>query len=218
MRRCRGLPRGLPFGWRPDLGRCYAASMSNPGLDADSPPSLPAIETRGLTKHFGRRGEIIALADLNLTVSQGVMFGFLGPNGAGKTTAIRLLLGFIRPTSGAATIFGHNTWREGVRARRDLGYLVAPEAFYPDMSGTAQLDYLARLSGRPPVLRERVRTALELGSDALERRIGSYSKGMRQKLALIAAFQHDPSLMILDEPTDGLDPLIQRSFEEFLGE
>jgi len=192
--------------------------MSNPGPRPAFPPAHAAIEIRGLTKRYGRRGEIAALTDLSLTVAPGAMFGFLGPNGAGKTTAIRLLLGFIRPTAGSTAIFGRDTWREGVQARSDLGFLVAPEAFYPDMSGVAQLDYLARLSGRPPVLRERIRESLELSSEALGRKLGSYSKGMRQKLALIAAFQHDPALMILDEPTDGLDPLIQRSFEEFLGE
>ena len=181
-----------------------------------SPPVADApIATQGLTKRYG---EIAALTDLSLTVPSGRIYGFLGPNGAGKTTAIRLLLGFVRPTSGDARIRGHDCWRDGRAARRDLGFLVVPDAFYPDMSGTPQLDYLARLSARPPVLRERVRDALELGNDALARRIGSYSKGMRQKLALIAAFQHDPSLLILDEPTDGLDPLIQRSFEDLLRE
>ncbi len=187
-------------------------------LPPASPDSGHAIETHGLTKRYGRHGEIAALTDLDLAVSPGAIFGFLGPNGAGKTTAIRILLGFIRPSGGQARIFGRDTWRDGVRARRDLGFLVTPDAFYPDMSGIAQLDYLARLSGQPPVLREHFREALELGADALERRIGSYSKGMRQKLALIAAFQHDPALLILDEPTDGLDPLIQRSFEELLRE
>jgi ABC-2 type transport system ATP-binding protein len=180
-------------------------------VQSDPPP----IVTSQLTKRYGR---IVALSDLTLTIPPGVIFGFLGPNGAGKTTAIRLLLGFVRPTAGSAAIRGHDAWRDGVAARRDLGFLVVPDAFYPDMSGQAQLDYLARLDGRPPVLRERLREALELGRDALGRRLGSYSKGMKQKLALIAACQHDPSLLILDEPTDGLDPLIQRAFEELLRE
>jgi ABC-2 type transport system ATP-binding protein len=180
-----------------------------------SPPDTPPIAAADLTKRYG---QIAALSDLTLTVPPGVIFGFLGPNGAGKTTAIRLLLGFVRPTAGRAAIRGHDAWHDGVAARRDLGFLVVPDAFYPDMSGEAQLDYLARLDGRPPVLRERLRDALELGRDALGRRLGSYSKGMKQKLALIAACQHDPSLLILDEPTDGLDPLIQRAFEEVLRE
>ena len=173
----------------------------------------PVIITSGLTKRYGR---IRALSNLNLSVPPGVIYGFLGPNGAGKTTAIRLLMGFIRPTSGTAMMAGHDTWRDGVAARRDLGYLVEADALYPDMSGRDQLDYAATISGREPVLRRRVLDALELSNDALGRRLGSYSKGMRQKLALTAALQHDPALLILDEPTDGLDPLIQHAFEELL--
>lgn len=173
------------------------------------------IVTSSLTKRYGR---IPALTNLNLAVPPGVIYGFLGPNGAGKTTAIRLLMGFIRPTSGRATMAGHDTWRDGVAARRDLGYLVEADALYPDMSGRDQLDYAATISGRAPVLRRRVLDALELSDDALGRRLGSYSKGMRQKLALTAALQHDPALLILDEPTDGLDPLIQHAFEELLVE
>src|SRR5690348_4819591 len=115
--------------------------------------SADAIAARCLSKRYG---SVSALADLDLTVPRGVIFGFLGPNGAGKTTTIRLLMGFIRATSGGATIFGHDVWRDGVAARRDVGYLVPAEALYPDLSGTAQLDYTARLSGRPPVLRDRL--------------------------------------------------------------
>ncbi len=175
----------------------------------------PVVETVGLSKRYGG---FAALTDLDLAVAPGQIYGFLGPNGAGKTTAIRILLGFARATSGRARLQGHDCWRDGVAARRDLGYLVAPDALYPDMTGTAQLDYAAKLSRRPPVLRDRFLDALELPRSVLGRRLGTYSKGMRQKLALVAAFQHDPALLILDEPTDGLDPLIQRAFEELLGE
>ncbi len=101
-------------------------------------------------------------------------------------------------------------------ARRALGYLVAGDALYPDMTGQSMLDYAADLSARPPVLRRNVLDALELSQAALERRLDSYSKGMRQKLALTAAIQGDPELLILDEPSDGLDPLVQRAFEEIL--
>ncbi len=173
------------------------------------------IQTRQLTKRYGT---VDALSDLDLSVPEGSVFGFLGPNGAGKTTTIRLLLGFIRPSSGAAYIHGLDTWRSGVAARRDMGYLVPPEALYLDMSGEDQLDYAARLSGRPPVLRERFLEALGLNRDALKRRLGTYSKGMRQKLALTLAAQCDPSLLIFDEPTDGLDPLVQRAFETLIRE
>jgi ABC-2 type transport system ATP-binding protein len=171
------------------------------------------ITTHDLTKRYG---PVSALEHLNLAVPRGTIYGFLGPNGAGKTTTIRLLMGFVKPTAGSARIDGHETWGDGVAARRDLGYLVPPDALYPEMSGEAQLDFATRLSGRPPTLRDHLLDTLDLDRAALKRRLGSYSKGMRQKLALIAAIQHDPSLLILDEPTDGLDPLIQRRFEELL--
>jgi ABC-2 type transport system ATP-binding protein len=103
-----------------------------------------------------------------------------------------------------------------VRARADLGFLVPADALYPDMSGAALLDYMAGLSGKPPVLRRLLLDALELGQDALNRRLNTYSKGMKQKLALTAAMQTAPALLVLDEPTDGLDPLIQRAFEQVL--
>jgi ABC-2 type transport system ATP-binding protein len=180
-------------------------------VSADS----PVIVTNGLSKRYG---SVRALSSLALSVPAGVIYGFLGPNGAGKTTAIRLLMGFIRPTAGTARIFGHDTWRDGVAARRELGFLVGAEALYPDLSGRDQLDYAAAISDKPPVLRRRLLDALELSDEALGRRLGSYSKGMRQKLALTAALQHDPALLILDEPTDGLDPLIQHAFEEVLCE
>ncbi len=174
-----------------------------------------AICATRLTKRYG---SVAALSNLSLSVPHGSIYGFLGPNGAGKTTTIRLLMGFVRPTAGSAQLFGHDTWRDGVAARRGLGYLVDAESLYPDMTGAALLDFAAALSGRPPTLRRTLLDALELSDEATGRRLGTYSKGMRQKLALTAAMQHDPALLILDEPTDGLDPLIQRAFEELLRE
>jgi ABC-2 type transport system ATP-binding protein len=179
------------------------------------PPDVPAISTSNLTKRYG---PVTALDGINLVVPRGVTYGFLGPNGAGKTTTIRLLMGFVRPTSGLARIWGHDCWHDGVRARADLGFLVPADALYPDMTGSALLDYMATLSGKPPILRRLLLDALELGQDALNRRLNTYSKGMKQKLALTAAIQPSPSLLVLDEPTDGLDPLIQRSFESVLRE
>jgi ABC-2 type transport system ATP-binding protein len=172
-----------------------------------------AIATTNLTKRYGTA---TVLDTLNLSVPTGSIYGFLGPNGAGKTTTIRLLMGFVKPSAGSAVIFGHETWRDGVAARRDLGYLVPPDSLYPEMSGLAQLDVATKLSGRAPTLRNLLLDTLELDHSVLKRRLGSYSKGMRQKLALVAAMQHDPALLILDEPTDGLDPLIQRRFEDLL--
>jgi len=175
----------------------------------------PVIQTTNLSKRYG---SVPALVDVTLAIPRGTIFGFLGPNGAGKTTAIRILMGFLKANSGSATIRGHDVWRDGVAARQDVGYLVTADALYPDMPGDDQLDYTAKLSGRPPAIRERVREALELDRASLKRRLGTYSKGMRQKLAIIAALQHDPAVLVLDEPTDGLDPLIQRNFEALLGE
>jgi ABC-2 type transport system ATP-binding protein len=190
----------------PAYGAGSAATVSIAGSPA-------AIATIGLSKRYGSIG---ALSDLTLTVPRGSIYGFLGPNGAGKTTTIRMLLGFARPTAGSARVLGHDAWSNGVAARRDLGYLVAGEALYGDMTGAALLDFAADLSGRRPSLRREVLDALELDNAALRRRLRSYSKGMRQKLALTAAIQTDPELLILDEPSDGLDPLIQRAFEEIL--
>jgi len=175
----------------------------------------PAIVTTALTKQFGATR---ALDALDLTVNAGAIFGFLGPNGAGKTTTIRLLLGFIRSTSGSASLFGHDCWNDGVNARLNIGYLVQAESFYSDRRGIEQLDLAARLSGKKPILRQPMLDALELSHADLHRRFGEYSKGMKQKLALTAAMQHDPQLLILDEPSDGLDPLIQRHFLHVLHE
>src|SRR5215213_2063537 len=176
-------------------------------------PSDVAISTTNLTKRYGA---VTALAGVDLVVPSGVTYGFLGPNGAGKTTTIRLLMGFIKATSGVARIWGHDCWHDGVQARTEVGFLVPSDALYPDMTGHALLDYMVALSGKPAVLRPLLLDALELGQDALNRRLHTYSKGMKQKLALTAAIQTNPTLLVLDEPTDGLDPLIQRSFEDVL--
>lgn len=173
----------------------------------------PAIATSGLTKSYSG---VDALSDLSLTVERGSIYGFLGPNGAGKTTTIRLLMGFIRPSSGQARMFGHDTWHDGVRARSHVGYLVQSDALFPELSGADQLDFAEKLSGKGAPLRSQLLDALELSNADLNRKLKTYSKGMRQKLALTAAAQHDPELLILDEPTDGLDPLIQRAFEAHL--
>src|SRR5215208_1996190 len=117
-------------GWSGRGRRCYADGMSDARPDAAS----AAIVTTGLTKRYG---DVAALTDLHLTVPRGTIYGFLGPNGAGKTTAIRLLLGFIRPSAGSARVLGHDAWRDGVSARADLGYLVPADALYPDMTGGA---------------------------------------------------------------------------------
>lgn len=173
------------------------------------------LEVENLTKVYG---EVRALDSVTMSVPRGAVFGFLGPNGAGKTTTIRILMGFMKPTSGKAAVLGFDAWSQGVEARARVGYLVPSHGLYPDLSGADQLDFAAKLSGGQPVWRKRMLEALELSERELRRTLHTYSRGMQQKLALIAAAQHGPELLILDEPTEGLDPLVQRNFQQLLRE
>ena len=190
---------------------------------------MDAIETVGLTKRYGhgsprlsrpgrRRSSpaVVALDELTVSVREGEIFGFLGPNGAGKSTMIRLLLGYLHPTAGRATVLGLDAVRHSVEIRRRVGYLPGGIALYDSLTGERQLDYLARLTGRPPVRRAVLVDRMELSEATLRRRVRDYSRGMRQKIGIIQALQHDPELAILDEPTEGLDPLMQRAFYEIL--
>jgi ABC-2 type transport system ATP-binding protein len=176
---------------------------------------MAVIETRGLTKRYGRE-TTPALADLELQVEPGEIFGFLGPNGAGKSTTIRLLLGFLHPTSGGATVLGQDIGTGSVEIRQRTGYLPGGIAFWDGLTGERLLDELAAMSGRAPVRREDLADRLELPIATIRRPIRDYSRGMRQKLGIIQALQHDPELAILDEPSEGLDPLMQRAFYEIL--
>lgn len=173
----------------------------------------PVIVASGLSKDFGSgRG----LFGLDLEVTRGEVFGFLGPNGAGKSTTMRLLLDLIRPTSGSARILGLDTRTESVEIRRRVGFLPGDLALYPKLTGRALLDYLARLRGD---VDRRIRESLADRFEAeLDRPIRQLSTGNRQKLGLIQAFMHEPELLILDEPIAGLDPLVQQSFHDLLGE
>ena len=175
----------------------------------------PAIETRALTKRYG---SVPALTDLDLVVRPGEIFGFLGPNGAGKSTTIRVLLGFLHPTAGGARVLGLDALDESVEIRRRIGYLPGGIAIYDSLSGAAALEYLSDLQGRPPVRREELCERLEMPASVLRRRVRDYSRGMRQKMGVIQALQHDPELAILDEPTEGLDPLMQQAFYGILAD
>ena len=187
---------------------------------------MDAIATDGLTKHFGPRWPslrrrpgpppIRALDDLTITVQAGEIFGFLGPNGAGKSTAIRLLLGFLHPTAGTARVFGLDVSTAGARLRGRVGYLPGGIALYDSLTGTQLLDYLAGFYVRPPILRADLVERLELSARDLGRPIRDYSRCMRQKIGIVQALQHDPELSILDEPSEGLDPLMQRAFYAIL--
>jgi ABC-2 type transport system ATP-binding protein len=168
---------------------------------------VDAIQTTGLSKNYG---DTVALDGLDLEVHAGEVFGFLGPNGAGKTTTIRLLLDILRPTAGSATVLGLDPRADGIELRKRIGYL--PGDFVVDgrQSPREFLTYLANL--RSGVSTGSIESLAErLGLD-LDNRIGSLSKGNRQKVGLTQAFMHRPELLILDEPTSGLDPLVAREF------
>ena len=166
------------------------------------------VYARGLTRRFG---DVMALHELDLEVWPGEVFGFLGPNGAGKTTAIKLLLGLLRPSAGEVCLFGEPLEDAPSRLLRKVGAVVEAPAFYPFLSGRDNLDLLRRMGGLAPA---RVDEVLELSGmqEASARRFGSYSVGMKQRLGLAAALLRDPELLILDEPTTGLDPDGQKAF------
>jgi ABC-2 type transport system ATP-binding protein len=169
----------------------------------------PAISTSRLTKYYGA---VHALEDLTLEVRRGEIFGFLGPNGAGKSTTIRTLLGFLHPTAGSASVLGLDIIRESVEIRRLTGYLPGGIALWDSLTGAELLDYVADLQGRKPFRRGELCERLQLSASVLKRRVRDYSRGMRQKIGVVQALQHDPELAILDEPSEGLDPLMQQAF------
>jgi ABC-2 type transport system ATP-binding protein len=173
-----------------------------------------AIETHGLTKTYA--GDVRAVAGLDLRVEPGEVFGYLGPNGAGKSTTIRMLLDLVRPTAGNALVLGLDTRRNGVEARRQLGYLPGDLRLNDRMIAREQLDSLARLRGSVDAgLRDRL---CERFGVVLDRPIRQLSKGNRQKVGVVQAFMHRPQLVILDEPTSGLDPLLQAEFRSLVRE
>lgn len=169
--------------------------------------SAPAIRVAGLTKYYGKHA---ALTDLNLEVAQGEVFGFLGPNGAGKSTTIRILLDLIRPTSGHVEVFGTDPRTGGAELRRRIGYLPGELALEGRNTARELLNFFADQRGTVPAGRiEELAQLLDLD---LAKKVGSMSKGNKQKVGLVAAFMHSPDLLILDEPTSGLDPLLQQRF------
>ncbi|ELZ10761.1 ABC transporter [Halovivax asiaticus JCM 14624] len=174
---------------------------------------MAAIETRGLTKRFG---DVVAVSDLDLVVEEGEIFGFLGPNGAGKSTTIDILLDFIRPTSGTVTVLGHDAQSEGRAVRQRTGVL--PDAYhvYDRLTGRQHVEFALEMKGvdeDPVALLDRVNVA-----DAADRKAGGYSKGMRQRLILAMALVGDPDLLVLDEPSTGLDPNGAREMREIIRE
>ena len=174
--------------------------------------SNPIITTKDLTVFYGQHRGII---DVNLEVQAGEVFGFLGPNGAGKTTTQRVLLDLIRPLRGSAHIFGLDCQQSGVQIRQRIGYLPGELNLYDGMTGQEYLDLISRVRGglQDDAYRQNLCDRLELDP---RRRIREYSRGNRQKVGVIAAFMNKPDLLILDEPTTGLDPLVQRQVLEIV--
>ncbi|WP_368501401.1 ABC transporter ATP-binding protein [Actinomyces sp.] len=178
----------------------------------------PAVEVTALSKTFGRgRRAVRALDGLDLRVDPGEVVGFLGPNGAGKTTTIRILLGMIRAGSGTARVLGGDPWSDAVSLHRRLAHVPARAALWPSLTGAQALDALEGLrglSGRAP-RRDELIERFDLDPS---RRIRSYSTGNLQKVALVAAFSVDTELLVLDEPTTGLDPLMEEVFRQLVRE
>jgi ABC-2 type transport system ATP-binding protein len=186
---------------------------------APGPDARPVIRTEGLTKRFGG---VEAVRDLDLEVHQGDLFGFLGPNGSGKTTTVRMLLGLVFPTAGRVELLGRPMPRAGRTVLAEVGSLVEGPAFYPHLSGRVNLSLMdaAGPGGRRADRRRRVGQALErVGLDSVGRRpVKAYSTGMRQRLGLAAALLRSPRLLVLDEPTNGLDPQGMREIRDLLAE
>jgi ABC-2 type transport system ATP-binding protein len=169
---------------------------------------VDAIRTESLTKHFG---DVVALNGLTLTVQPGEIFGFLGPNGAGKSTTIRLLLDLIHPTAGRAWI-NDIPVSDAARAHQHVGYVPGDVALWPQLTGSETLELLGNISGAVDTpFRDELVERLQFDPS---KKVRSYSKGNRQKIALVAAFMCRPDVLLFDEPTAGLDPLMEEAFQE----
>ena len=171
------------------------------------------VEMTNLTKKFGKA---TALDNVSLKLYEGEVFGYIGPNGAGKTTTIRLLLGSLKATSGNATIFGMNVWKDAVEIHKRIAYVPGEMNLWKNMTGGEVLDLFMSLQGNPnKEKREKYIKPFDLDPS---KKCGTYSKGNRQKVALVAAFASDADLLIFDEPTSGLDPLMEQVFVDCVAE
>lgn len=173
-----------------------------------------AVEISGLTKRFGRS---TALDGLDLTVAPGDVTGFLGPNGAGKSTTIRILLGLLRADAGMVRLLGGDPWRDAVALHRRIAYVPGDVTLWPNLTGAQAIDFLARLRGGSVDTRRRDELIRRFELDP-HKSARTYSKGNRQKVAIVAAFSTAAELYILDEPTSGLDPLMEKNFQQCVAE
>ncbi len=177
----------------------------------------PMIEARGLSKDFG---PYVAVDDISFVIPQGQVVAFLGPNGAGKTTMMRMLTGYLAPTAGGASIAGFDVRTHRIDAARTLGYLPENGPLYPDMTPLQLLRFLGEARAMPPdALNDRIAAVVEQCAlqIVVEKSIGKLSKGLRQRVGLAQALLHDPDVLIMDEPTAGLDPNQIRQFRDNIG-
>ncbi|MEG6532384.1 MAG: ABC transporter ATP-binding protein [Caldibacillus thermoamylovorans] len=174
---------------------------------------MTILQTIDLTKKFGK---FTALDQINLQVNEGEIYGFIGPNGAGKSTTIRTLLGMLKPTSGTAKIFGKDTWKDAVEIHKRIAYVPGDVNLWPNLTGGEVIDILLKMNGQ--VDKKRRDVFIDRFQLDPKKKCRSYSKGNRQKVALVAAFSRDADLYILDEPTSGLDPLMEHTFQECIKE
>jgi ABC-2 type transport system ATP-binding protein len=175
------------------------------------------IETVGLTKYYGNG--VIGIEGLSLTVREGEIYGFLGSNGAGKTTTIRLLVNLLFPTSGRAEIFGKDMIKQHLEICKDIGYIPSSVRPHRNITGGDFLDYMGRLSGNGDLeYRRYLLDAFAFSEKDLKRKVKEYSSGMARKISLVQTLQHRPRLLIMDEPTEGLDPVMQHTFYQLIKE
>ncbi len=171
-----------------------------------------SLSIENLTKWYSK---IRALHDVSFAVDEGEIFGYLGPNGAGKTTTLRIIMGLVYASHGSVQLFKND--QRSAAIRNDIGYLPGEFHLYGNMTGCALIEYFQQFRPqKPPVLREQLLKALDIRPSDLNRKIKFLSHGTKQKLGLVIAMQHDPKLLLLDEPTTGLDPLVQKSFREII--
>jgi ABC-2 type transport system ATP-binding protein len=174
------------------------------------------LETKRLTKHYG---DFVAVDNLNLSIKKGEVFGLLGPNGAGKTTTILMLLGLTEPTSGEVRVLGYDPARRPLSVKARVGYMPDQVGFYDELTARENLNYIAKLNGIPrDQTKSRVEEAIERVhlTDVIDKRVGTFSRGMRQRLGLADVLIKNPQLIIMDEPTQGLDPELAHEFLDLI--
>ncbi len=181
---------------------------------------MPALELKAVTKRYDK---VVALSDLSMSIEEGEMFGLIGPDGAGKTTAIRLMCGLLKPEGGTVRVLGHDPVTEHLEVTQTLGYLSQRFSLYGDLSIDENISFFAEIHGlsmRDPVIRDRRERLLELTQLAKfrTRLAEQLSGGMKQKLALACTLVHEPRIILLDEPTTGVDPVSRREFWKLLSE